>query len=206
MEGLTPVDYARSLSPLLNARQINESSATAGDGGKSGEFFFFSHDNNLMLKTVSKQELRVIRHILPNYYEHLKNNRDSLITRIYGIFEFHDLEDESIILILMRNIRGCSTAVKETVLRKYDIKGSSFDREVLRGVDGANLDDKEPCERTLKDTDFLQLERCLNLDLALSASLLTRLERDAAFFMRNGIIDYSVFIIKIAIDDSEEEE
>lgn len=37
------------------------------DGGKSGEFFFFSTDNRLMIKTMNTDELLVFLDKLPSY-------------------------------------------------------------------------------------------------------------------------------------------
>lgn len=39
-----------------------------------------------MLKTISNQELRILLHKLPDYYQYLGRNKESLIAKIYGIF------------------------------------------------------------------------------------------------------------------------
>ncbi len=67
--------------------------------------------------------------MLKNYYTHFLNNKQSLITKIYGLYKFEDLDNNPIILILMRNIANCPD---NYIFRKYDIKGSTSDREVLR--------------------------------------------------------------------------
>lgn len=56
------------------------------DGGKSGEFFFFTYDNKWILKTLSETELNAFRERFPEYIHHMEMNRDSLINKIYGIF------------------------------------------------------------------------------------------------------------------------
>lgn len=48
------IDVMHSLNLALNENSIRSSSGS--DGGKSGEFFFFSHDNRLMLKTITMKE------------------------------------------------------------------------------------------------------------------------------------------------------
>jgi hypothetical protein len=35
------------------------------DGGKSGEFFFFTFDNQWILKTITEEELHVFRSMMP---------------------------------------------------------------------------------------------------------------------------------------------
>jgi len=38
---------------------------------KSGNFFFFSHDGKYMIKTMTKEESKFLRRILPHYYVHV---------------------------------------------------------------------------------------------------------------------------------------
>ena len=47
---------AQRLSPALNQKQIEMLSDSLGDGGKSGQFFFFTHDRSLILKSMSRKE------------------------------------------------------------------------------------------------------------------------------------------------------
>mmetsp|Transcript_19698 Transcript_19698/g.16852 ORF Transcript_19698/g.16852 Transcript_19698/m.16852 type:complete len:82 (-) Transcript_19698:762-1007(-) len=62
--------------------------AGVNGGGKSGEFFFFSYDNKLIIKTVSDRELKVLLNILPDYIQHFTENPFSMIAKIYGAFTF----------------------------------------------------------------------------------------------------------------------
>ena len=73
----------QSLSPALNSDRLFE----AGEGaGKSGSFFFFSHDKKYLIKTMKENELQVMLRILPHYLEHHRRNPDSLIAKIFGVF------------------------------------------------------------------------------------------------------------------------
>lgn len=59
----------------------------AGEGsGKSGSFFFFSHDKRFIIKTITKDELDTLLVILKDYIEHFKKNPKSLIVKIIGVF------------------------------------------------------------------------------------------------------------------------
>ena len=40
--------------------------------GKSGSFFFFSHDSKFIIKTVKDDEMVVLMNMLEDYLEHLK--------------------------------------------------------------------------------------------------------------------------------------
>ena len=60
----------------------------AGEGaGASGSFFFFSHDNRFLIKTLLSEEKQKMLAMLDDYVQHIKlSGNQSLIARIYGIF------------------------------------------------------------------------------------------------------------------------
>ncbi len=62
-------------------------------GGKSGQFFFFTKDNKLLIKTISKPELKVILKNIDNYSEHLNSNPNSLIAKIVALFSLKRLDN-----------------------------------------------------------------------------------------------------------------
>ena len=64
------IDANDSFSPEKNARIIEN--MVGPDGGKSGEFFFFTYDNKWILKTISLTELQAFRVIMPEYVHHMK--------------------------------------------------------------------------------------------------------------------------------------
>lgn len=53
--------------------------------GKSGSFFYYSANGKFILKTISKEEFQVMLSILPNYFNHLKENPKTLMCRYYGL-------------------------------------------------------------------------------------------------------------------------
>jgi len=71
--------------------------------GKSGSFFFFSHDKKFIIKTMYPEELEVFMEALPDYFSHLKENPNSLIARIYGVFKVKMEAISAVNLILMAN-------------------------------------------------------------------------------------------------------
>jgi 1-phosphatidylinositol-4-phosphate 5-kinase len=80
------VDPFHSLDPVDNIEQIKKFKGP--DGGKSGEFFFFSNDNKLIIKTLSDQELKAFKERIHYYAYHILSNEDSMISLIYGLFTF----------------------------------------------------------------------------------------------------------------------
>ena len=56
-----------SLSPQLNRDMVFK----AGEGaGRSGSFFFFSHDRKFIIKTMSETELNLMLRMLPRLANH----------------------------------------------------------------------------------------------------------------------------------------
>jgi hypothetical protein len=53
--------------------------------GRSGSYFYYSHDGKFMVKTVSKDESDCMRAMLPDYYSYVLENPDTLLMRILGL-------------------------------------------------------------------------------------------------------------------------
>lgn len=59
----------------------------AGEGaGASGSFFFFSHDNRFIIKTLQGEERKLLIDMLDDLIIHIDSHRGSLLARVYGIF------------------------------------------------------------------------------------------------------------------------
>lgn len=72
-----------SLNPKFNRDMVFK----AGTGaGRSGSFFFFSHDKKFIIKTVSKNELNIMLELIPEYANHFMSNPDSLLAKCLGLF------------------------------------------------------------------------------------------------------------------------
>ena len=82
-----------------------------------------------MLKTISAYEMDVFLPILEDYYWYVSRNQNTLIAKILGVYNFTGFETGPISFVLMKSI---VKVPKQQVCRIYDIKGSTFDREVLK--------------------------------------------------------------------------
>jgi hypothetical protein len=68
----------------MNKEQMN---IVRESEGKSGSFFFFSHDGRFLIKTISNDELNtMIGKFMENYIKYMKEKPASLIARVYGIY------------------------------------------------------------------------------------------------------------------------
>ena len=66
---------------MKNIERIKESE------GKSGSFFFFTHNNKYLIKTLTNQELNtLLGNFLAGYYEHVTSNPHTLLAKIYGVY------------------------------------------------------------------------------------------------------------------------
>lgn len=82
----------RSLHPMMNREQIfkTNKNRNTNDGGRSGSFFFFTQDQQFLVKTMTTTERKTLLQMLPNYVKHLRQlksqNQSSLIAPILGTF------------------------------------------------------------------------------------------------------------------------
>ncbi|CAD8098750.1 unnamed protein product [Paramecium sonneborni] len=177
------LDIYESLNINNNFEKITN--ASKNEGGKSGQFFFYSQDNQLIIKTVTQQELKIILSMLKNYFQYILSNPNTLIAKIYGVFTFEQENQKNINIIVMRNIAKTSNT-----FRIYDLKGSSYDREVAKK--DTNLQ-----KVVLKDLDFLNIEKYLYISQEDASYIAENAIKDSNFFKSQGLIDYSLIVFKI---------
>ncbi|EME29326.1 Probable phosphatidylinositol phosphate kinase [Galdieria sulphuraria] len=162
--------------------------------GKSGSLFFHSWDDRFILKTVPKAETNTLKKILPQYYFHMMQNKESLITRFFGLYRIttHKINARRrhIRIVVMNNFLPTRVPIHE----KYDLKGSTLGRQA------------SPTELlspyvTLKDLDFVRNGPLL-IDKTLRERLLNQLGYDLLFLSSINIMDYS-FLVGLHIPSRE---
>merc|ERR1719361_1533594 len=52
---------------------------------KSGQFFFFSHNSQFIIKTMTRTESIFLRKILPSYFSYVSQQPDTLLPKFYGM-------------------------------------------------------------------------------------------------------------------------
>ena len=77
----------------------------AGEGeGNSGSFFFLTHDNRFLIKTLQGEEKCKLLNMMNLYIKHIKEtNNQSLIARIYGIYTFKTNQFKAVDVMIMQN-------------------------------------------------------------------------------------------------------
>ena len=98
--GLTNKILLDSLDPNLNKSSLLR--VTEGEG-KSGSFFFFTHDKRFIIKIIQLEDKRNIRKMIKNFAEHLKHNPKTLLLKIYSMFNLKVKGTSTAYAILVSN-------------------------------------------------------------------------------------------------------
>ena len=144
-----------------------------------------------MLKTIRKTEFKLMKRILREYYDHLTDeNVDSMISRIYGLHKVifyrkkHKMA-KKLYFCIMNNV----FCTPNKIDYRYDLKGSTAGRTT-------KFEDGKPIDYTiaLKDLDFLNRNEKLKIGRDNKTKLINIIKKDAAFFAKIGVIDYSMLV------------
>lgn len=84
-DNIDPQNLKETLNPVIDGN-INAIKKSGEGMGKSGSFFFFSHDKKLLIKTMTTSDFNAWTQLFPKYFEHINMFEDSLIARVYGIY------------------------------------------------------------------------------------------------------------------------
>ncbi|KAI3525970.1 hypothetical protein L1887_05109 [Cichorium endivia] len=151
--------------------------------GKSGSFFYLTHDDRYMIKTIKKAEVKAILRMLSTYYNHFRSFEHTLLTKFYGLHcvKLTGPAQKKVRFIIMGNL-FCTDHV---IHRRFDLKGSSLGR----------LTDKPESEiqttTILKDLD---LNFMFRLDKAWIEEFRRQIDRDCDFLEQERIMDYSLLV------------
>mmetsp|Transcript_28969 Transcript_28969/g.51791 ORF Transcript_28969/g.51791 Transcript_28969/m.51791 type:complete len:258 (-) Transcript_28969:47-820(-) len=173
--GISNFTVFSSLNALENLSNLERLSQSRG--GSSGAFMYTSHDSKFVLKTITTQEKLVLLNKLLTLYLSRLQTQDSALVRVLGVFQVQCVNNYSTNLVLMENIFADAK-----VLRKFDLKGSLYNRETKSATSIG------------KDVDFLKSVGSLSLIEEDAEALLRRVERDSEMLLSEGLMDYSLLV------------
>lgn len=183
--GISASDYTKSLGveKIMQSLMINEFSSLEGQcsSGKSGSFFYFSDDGKYILKTLKRDEYKFLRKILPDYYFHVMKNPHTLITRFFGFHKLIVNKSTMLYFVVMGNLFKSGHELSEI----YDLKGSTLGRSTNPNADKSVA---------RKDLDFLHKNQKILLGSERKKLLMQQIERDAELMVSLSIIDYSLLL------------
>lgn len=174
---LDPADYLLSLTAKYILSEL-------GSPGKSGSFFYFSRDYRFIIKTIHHNEHKFLRRILPQYYAHVKDNPHTLLSRFYGLHRVKLPHGRKIHFVIMNNLFPAHKDVHES----YDLKGSTVGREYPEEKAAQNP------RAVLKDLNWINRRKTLELGPEKRALLTEQLRRDSDLLKELGVMDYSLLV------------
>jgi len=171
--------------------------------GKSGSFFLYSPDQQCVIKSCTLEDWRTLVQILPKYAERFEEAREealkmgsnpnqrrsgfieTLLPRYLGLYVLRNIigEGSEVRVLVMLNIFGGS----QQIHNRYDLKGSTAGRQ----ADHTELSKKSP---VLKDLDWVDTEKKLDLSEADRDRFLAALERDIRCLQSWNLMDYSLLV------------
>jgi 1-phosphatidylinositol-4-phosphate 5-kinase len=174
---IDPSDYLVSLTAKYILSEL-------GSPGKSGSFFYFSRDYRFIIKTIHHTEHKFLRRILKDYYLHVKTNPHTLISRFYGLHRVKLPRGRKIHFVIMNNLFPPHRDIHET----YDLKGSTVGREYPEAKAAGNP------RAVMKDLNWLNRKRSLELGPEKRAYLSEQIKRDSDLLKRLNVMDYSLLV------------
>jgi 1-phosphatidylinositol-4-phosphate 5-kinase len=181
--GLDPADYLMSLTSKYILSEL-------GSPGKSGSFFYFSRDYKYIIKTIHHAEHKLLRRILRDYYQHVLDNPNTLISQFYGLHRVKIPYGRKIHFVVMNNL----FPPHRDIHQMFDLKGSTV------GRDFKEEDLVRNPRATLKDLNWLRRDLHLEFDARIRQIFIEQLRRDVALLQRLHIMDYSLLV---GIHDTE---
>lgn len=155
-----------------------------GSPGKSGSFFYFSRDYKYIIKTIHHAEHKFLRKILKDYFTHVSENPNTLLSQFYGLHRVKMPYGKKIHFVVMNNLFPPHRDIHST----FDLKGSTVGRDYRE----EELE-KNP-RATLKDLNWLRRKRHLELGIEKKRLFLEQLRKDVVLLKRLQIMDYSLLV------------
>jgi 1-phosphatidylinositol-4-phosphate 5-kinase len=174
---LDPADYLVSLTSKYILSEL-------GSPGKSGSFFYFSRDYKYIIKTIHHAEHKFLRKILKDYYNHVQENPNTLLSQFYGLHRVKIPYGRKIHFVVMNNL----FPPHRDIHRTFDLKGSTIGRDFRE-------EDLESNPRaTLKDLNWLRRDLHLELGPTKKQAFIEQMQKDVKLMQKLHIMDYSMLI------------
>ncbi|KAG7448873.1 SAICAR synthase-like protein [Guyanagaster necrorhizus] len=174
---LDPADYLLSLTSKYILSEL-------GSPGKSGSFFYFSRDYRFIIKTIRHSEHKFLLRVLKQYYNHVKENPHTLLSRFYGLHRVKLPRGRKIHFVIMNNLFPPHKDIHET----YDLKGSTVGREYPEELK------KHKNNPVLKDMNWINKGLKLEFGPEKRALLTEQLRRDKEMLKAIDVMDYSLLV------------
>eukprot|EP00873_Tetraselmis_striata_P022195 jgi/Tetstr1/442459/TSEL_003205.t1 len=146
--------------------------------GKSGSVFYLSHDDKFMVKTMRKEEMKILMDMLPQYYDHVKQYPNTLLTKFYGLHRIKPSKGRQVRFVVMGNLMRSDLQVH----RIFDLKGSTVGRVTMGSITPTTV---------LKDLD---LDCTFRLEEGWRDRFVRQMTTDCRFLDLSHVMDYSLLL------------
>eukprot|EP01084_Bolivina_argentea_P311701 539568_1 len=175
--GISDEEYQKSIIPLDVKQQLKVLQNCKISDGKSGAFFFITHDSKFVVKTLKQNEIKFLISILKSYVKYLQANKYTILSRYVGL---HSLKIYGLTkyFVVMENVFKGNYKPTEM----YDLKGSWIHRVTDYRVGSGSV---------MLDCD---LKKPIIMDENNRTKILNQLEKDTTWLQQHNIIDYSLLL------------
>lgn len=163
--------------------------------GRSGARFFYSWDKLFFIKTLTSEEVEQMHALLKQYHPYIVERHGKTLLPQYLAMYRLTVEGTETYLVVTRHVFSSHL----TVHRKFDLKGSTVDRE-------ASDKEKEKELPTLKDNDFVRDGFKINIGGDAKERFLDMLNADVEFLCKLNLMDYSMLLGMHDCEMAEQEE
>ncbi|XP_057367020.1 phosphatidylinositol 5-phosphate 4-kinase type-2 alpha-like [Daphnia carinata] len=151
--------------------------------GRSGAKFYNSSDGLFVIKTLTREEVEQMHLLLKEYHPYIvERHGKTLLPQYLGMYRL-TVDGVENYLVVTRNVFSNRLPLH----RKYDLKGSTVDRE-------ASEKEKEKELPTLKDNDFVKDGTKVVIGEDARERLMETLTADVEFLMKLQMMDYSLLL------------
>ena len=192
--------FIQSISPQVFITEIIISNTSSIEEffntGSSGSLFYYTRDGKFILKTIDKKEYKTLKRILPKYYTHLVNYKNTFLPKIFGYYKLIrkvKKKKTNFYFIIMMNV----FSTKKKIHLRFDLKGSKLGREVLKPKEKVELNYESVLGKynyALKDLDFDFFKREIHINSNIRDKIIEQLNIDSLLLKELNINDYSLLL------------
>ena len=136
---------------------------------------------------MTDEDFDAFKRIQKKYFQHVSENDDSLLARIYGIYSVRMEDQNPVKLVVMGNALQGST--KQHMLGCFDLKGSMVNR-IVKGTDFSP-------STTLKDRNLMQMNSekiWLRFRAGDIRKINEAMREDVKLLQKYNMMDYSILL------------
>ena len=192
--------FIQSISPQVFITEMIISNTTSIEElfntGRSGSLFYYTRDGKFILKTISKSEYRTLKRILPKYYYHLINYKNTFLPKFFGCYKLIKKVKKKkiyVYFIIMMNVFSTTKQIHA----RFDLKGSTLSREVVSKQEKQNKKFEDILGKysfALKDLDFDYFKKHIYINDSIYNNFIEQLNLDSLLLKECNINDYSLLV------------